>query len=90
MPQVRIPPPYQGPTHGADRVEVAGGTVRECIQAVGARFPGFAEQVFDARGDVHRFVKLFVNGDEIDRAAADTPVRAGDEVEILAAIAGGS
>jgi molybdopterin converting factor small subunit len=34
-------------------------------------------------------VKLFVNGDEIDRAALDTPVAAGDEVEILAAVAGG-
>jgi len=89
MPIVKIPPPYQGPTRGMERVEVAGATVRQCIQAVGERFPGFAEQVFDAGGDAHRFVKLFVNGDEIDRAAADTPVRETDEVEILAAIAGG-
>jgi molybdopterin converting factor small subunit len=89
MPKVKIPPPYQGPTRGMARVEVVGTTVRECIEAVGARFPGFAEQVFDAGGAVHRFVKLFVNGDEIDRAAADTPVGEGDEVEILAAIAGG-
>jgi molybdopterin converting factor small subunit len=34
-------------------------------------------------------VKLFVNGKEIDRAALDTPVAPGDEVEILAAVAGG-
>ena len=37
----------------------------------------------------HRFVKLFVNGDEVARDGADAPVGAGDEVEILAAIAGG-
>lgn len=89
MPDVKVPPPYQGPTQGLDRIAVDGATVRECIEAVGQRFPGFAEQVFDARGDVHRFVKLFVNGDEIDRSAPDTPVVESDEVEILAAIAGG-
>jgi molybdopterin converting factor small subunit len=89
MPQVKIPPPYQGPTQGQDCVEVSGATVRECIEAVGQQFPGFAEQVFDAAGNVHRFVSLFINGDEIERAAVDTPVAASDEVEILAAIAGG-
>ena len=86
MPIVKIPPPYQGPTQGQAAVEVAGGTVRECIEAVGQQFPGFAEQVFDGAGHVHRFVTLFITGDEIDRAAVDTP---SDEVEILAAIAGG-
>jgi len=89
VPSVKIPPPYQGPTEGLEQVQVDGATVRECIEAVGRRFPGFGEQVFDARGQVHRFVKLFVNGDEIDRGATDTPVSDGDEVEILAAIAGG-
>jgi molybdopterin converting factor small subunit len=89
LPSVKIPPPYQGPTQGQDCVRVEGATVRECIEAVGRRFPGFGEQVFDAGGEVHRFVKLFVNGDEIDRGATDTPVADGDEVEILAAIAGG-
>ncbi|MHC5052722.1 MAG: MoaD/ThiS family protein [Planctomycetota bacterium] len=89
MPRVKIPPPYQGPTQGQDTIDVSGSTVRECIEAVGQEFPGFAEQVFDAAGNVHRFVTLFINGDEIDRAAVDTAVAAGDEVEILAAIAGG-
>jgi molybdopterin converting factor small subunit len=89
MPQVLIPPPYRGPTAGVDRVEVAGATVGACIRAIDARHPGFSAQVFDAQGAVHRFVKLFVNGNEIDRRAVDTPVSERDEVEILAAIAGG-
>jgi molybdopterin converting factor small subunit len=89
MPTVKIPPPYQGPTKGQSSVEVEGATVRDCIDAVGARFPGFSEQVFDAKGAVHRFVTLFINGDEIDRRELDKPVAETDEVEILAAIAGG-
>ncbi len=89
MPQVQIPPPYQGPTGGRDRVDVEGRTVLECIQAVEGKFPGFLPQVLDSQGRVHRFVQLFVNGDEIPRNALDTPVRPDDRVEVLAAIAGG-
>ena len=86
MPKVLIPPPYRGPTGGLESIEVAGATVRECIEAVEAAHPGFAAQVFDAAGEPHKFVRLFVNGDQ---APPEADVAAGDEVEVLAAIAGG-
>jgi molybdopterin converting factor small subunit len=86
MATVLIPPPYRGPTGGLESVEVAGASVRACIEAVEAAHPGFAAQVFDASGEPHKFVKLFVNGDP---AAPDAPVGDRDEVEVLAAIAGG-
>jgi sulfur carrier protein ThiS len=89
MPQVVIPPAYRGPTQGQARIEVSGATVRECLLAVESRHPGFAEQVFDGGGKVHRFVSLFVNGDEIGREALDRPLSDADRLEILAAIAGG-
>jgi molybdopterin converting factor small subunit len=89
MPQVRVPPPYQGPTQGNGRIDVEGATVLACLEAVGAKYPGFLEQVLDSNGATHRFVQLFVNGEEIDRSALATPVEASDTVEILAAIAGG-
>ena len=89
MPLVKIPAAYRGPTRGAECVEVEGATVRSCIQAVADAYPGFGEQVFDAKGGVHRFVTLFKNGVEIDRDVIDSPIQASDEVEILAAIAGG-
>jgi molybdopterin synthase sulfur carrier subunit len=89
MPQVHVPPPYQGPTLGNGRIDVEGASVLACLEAVGAKYPGFLEQVLDSQGAVHRFVQLFVNGDEIDRGALETPVEASDRVEILAAIAGG-
>jgi sulfur carrier protein ThiS len=90
MPRVIVPPPYRGPTEGLDRIEVGGETVRDCLEAMAGRFPGFGEQIFDAEGRVHRFVTLFLNGDELDRQQAlDQAVAEGDDVEILAAIAGG-
>jgi len=89
MPQVKVPPPYRGPTQGEAVIEVEGKTVRACVRAVEARYPGFEGQVFDPEGNFHRFVRLFVNGDEVARDDADASVGPGDEVEILAAIAGG-
>jgi molybdopterin converting factor small subunit len=68
---------------------VDGRSVGACLEQVGDRFPGFREQLFDAQGRIHRFVSLFVNGEEIARDAVDTPVGETDRVEILAAIAGG-
>ncbi len=89
MPEVHIPPRYRGPTNGERLVEVAGGTVRACIEAVDARYPGFGELVFDADGEVRLFATLFVNGDALDRDAGDTEVAENDRIEILAAVAGG-
>ncbi len=89
IPNVKDQPPYRGPTLGQERIDVQATNVGGCLRAVGARYPGFDEQIFDAAGVVHRFVMLFLNGEEIDRAALDTPVSDADEVRILAAIAGG-
>ena len=89
MPVVVVPPPYRGPTAGEGEIRVDAATVRECIEAVDARFPGFRDQVFDGRGAVHRFVSLFVNGDEIARERLDARLASEDRLEILAAIAGG-
>jgi molybdopterin converting factor small subunit len=89
MPEVHIPPRYRGPTRGERLVEVAGSTVRECIEAVDARYPGFGELVFDAAGKIRLFATVFVNGEELDRAAGDTQVAGNDRIEILAAVAGG-
>ena len=89
MPRIEVPPPFRGPTSGQAEIEAAGATVRACLEDAGRQFPGFGELIFDTAGDVQRFVTLFVNGDEIERAAVDRPVEASDRIEILAAVAGG-
>ena len=89
MATVVIPPPYRGPTQGIERVEVAGRTVRDCIDAVEARHPGFGPMILDANGAVHRFVKLFRNGDQLAGDVLGTAIADGDQIEVVAAIAGG-
>ncbi len=89
MPSVFIPPPYRGPTRGESEVAVSASTVRECLQAVESRYPGFGELVFAADGGLPRYVKLFLNGEVLDPGDLDRGVSEGDAVEVMAAIAGG-
>jgi len=89
MPTVLVPTAYRGPTRGQAEVLVEGATVRDCLEAVEVQFPHFIEQVLDAEGSVHRFVKLFVNEQQIEGKDIDRPLAPDDRVEVLAAIAGG-
>jgi molybdopterin converting factor small subunit len=89
VPKVLIPSPYRGPTRGEEELVVDAATVRGAIEAVEKKFPGFAPQVFDAHGKLHRFVRLFVNGELVDPKHLDRALASGDELEIVAAIAGG-
>lgn len=89
MPKVLIPPPYRGPTGGEAELSVDARTVRAALEAVDRKFPGFLPQVLDAEGRLHRFVKLFVNGEPVEARKLDQPIGAGDALEIVAAIAGG-
>ena len=89
MPKVSIPPPYRGPTQGEAEVKVEASTLLACLDAVEARYPGFRAQVMTADGEIHRFVRLFVNGKLIDPARLDAAIAPNDEVRVLAAIAGG-
>jgi sulfur carrier protein ThiS len=89
MPTVFVPTAYRGPTKGEADIEVEGATVRACLEAVEAKHPGFLLQVLDSAGLAHRFVKLFINEEQIANDAVDTAVAEGDRVEVLAAIAGG-
>jgi molybdopterin synthase sulfur carrier subunit len=89
MPKVRIPPPYRGPTQGTAELGVEGANVLACLEATERKFPGFLPQVLDEDGNVHRFVKLFKNGKLLRGEALREPLATDDDLEIVAAIAGG-
>jgi molybdopterin synthase sulfur carrier subunit len=77
-------------TDNLDTVEVEGATVADLLASLDRKYPGIGERLLDAQGNVRRFVNIYVNGEDI-RFLQDkeTPVKAGEEVSIVPAIAGG-
>ena len=88
MPKVLIPPPYRGPTRGEAAVVVNGSTIKECLETMEDRFPGFADLIYED-GQVADFVRFFVNDMIVNTDVLGVQLRPEDEIKILAAIAGG-
>ena len=88
---VRIPTPLQRITGGKGEVTCEGTTVVELLADLERRHPGIRERICDEQGKLRRFVNVFVNEEDIRFLQGDqTPVKDGDEVSIIPAIAGGS
>ncbi len=87
---VRIPTPLRKLTNELDVVEVAAGTVGSAIVELQMKFPGIKDRLMDETGQVRRFVNVYVNEEDIRFLKnQDTPLKDGDEVSIIPAIAGG-
>ncbi len=87
--RVQIPTPLRQHTDGKDAVDAKGATVQEVLDDVGRQFPGITQRLFD-NGQVRRFVNVYVNDEDIRYLSnLDTPVKEGDQVSIIPAVAGG-
>lgn len=88
---VRIPTPLRPMTEGKSEVEGTGATIGELIDQLNAAHPGFKDRVCDDRGEIRRFINVYLNEEDIRfLTGKDTPVKDGDEVSIVPAIAGGT
>ena len=75
---------------GAKSVQSEGGTIAQVLEEINAQYPGFREQITQADGSLHRFVNIYINDEDIRfLQALETPVKEGDVVSILPALAGG-
>ena len=76
---------------GAKSVEGEGGTIGELLANLDSRYPGFKDQISGDDGELHRFINVYVNDEDIRYLQAlDTPMNDGDTVSILPALAGGA
>lgn len=88
--KVRIPSPMRNYTNGADVIEVAASTVGEAMQTLVKSASGIESRLFKAPGQLNRFINVFVNEEDIRFLQnLDTPLKQGDEISIVPAIAGG-
>ncbi len=88
---VRIPTPLQKLTADKAEVNAAGATVQEILQDLDRQYPGLKDRLCDPTGKLRRFVNLYVNEEDIRFLKQEaTPIKDGDELSIIPAIAGGS
>ncbi len=76
---------------GSKAVEIRGATVGELLENLDARYPGFRDQISGDDGELHRFINIYLNDEDIRYLKSlETPVSEGDVVSILPALAGGA
>jgi MoaD family protein len=76
---------------GGKSVKADGTTVGEMLTDLDAKHPGFRKQISGDDGELHRFVNIYVNDEDIRYLKAlETPLSEGDVVSILPALAGGA
>ena len=69
----------------------AGGTVQEILQDLDRQYPGLKDRLCEPNGRLRRFVNIYVNEEDIRFLKQEqTPIKDGDELSIIPAIAGGS
>lgn len=77
-------------TGGKKEVEAEGATLKELIEDLERRYPGLKERLCDEEGNLRRFINFFVNDEDIRfLQGEETPLKDGDVVSIVPAIAGG-
>ncbi len=89
--KVRIPTPLRGLTSDQDVVAGDEGTLAACIDGLETAFPGLKDRICDDTGELRRFVNVYINGEDVrfmDGLAS--ALKAGDEVSIVPAVAGGA
>jgi molybdopterin synthase sulfur carrier subunit len=88
--QIRVPTPLRKFTNGAESVTADAATVGALLDQLDKLHPGIKERICDDNGRVRRFVNIYVNGDDIRFLQnLESPLKSGDEVSIVPAIAGG-
>ncbi|MFO1497399.1 MAG: ubiquitin-like small modifier protein 1 [Verrucomicrobiota bacterium] len=88
--KVRIPTPLRKLTNNEEIIEVNAATVGAAVAELQSRYPGIKDRLLDENGAVRRFVNVYVNEEDIRFLQnLETPLKSGDEISIIPAIAGG-
>lgn len=86
---VRIPTPLRPLVRGQSLVHASGRTIFEVLEDLNKHYPGIRERLFDGP-ELRPFVNVYLNDEDIRFLQGEhTPVKEGDLVSIVPAIAGG-
>ncbi|MGH9189367.1 MAG: ubiquitin-like small modifier protein 1 [Acidimicrobiales bacterium] len=88
--EVRLPTVLRQHAAGQSSVKANGATIGEVFDDIVRQFPLLANQVVTEEGELHRFVNVYRNDEDVrflDKLA--TSVSENDVISILPAVAGG-
>jgi molybdopterin synthase sulfur carrier subunit len=89
--RVQIPGPLRALAGGAAEIQVQAETVAGLVDALQSAHAGFRDRLLDESGRLRSYVRVFVNEDDVRSLKGEgTPLRDGDVVAIVPAIAGGA
>ncbi len=89
--EVRVTALMQRLFSGARSVQAEGSTLSELLENLEQTYPGFKKQVLGDNGQLQRFVNIYLNDEDVRFIQQlNTPLKAGDVISILPALAGGA
>jgi molybdopterin synthase sulfur carrier subunit len=88
--QVRIPTVLRRFTDQQAVAEVDPGTIEGVVRQLESRWPGLKGQLVSEQGELHRFVNVYVNDEDVRYLdKLETKADEGDVVSLLPSVAGG-
>lgn len=88
--KVQIPSPLRPLTGGAEEVAVEASDIGGLIEGLESRHRGLKDRLCDPSGNLRSYVRIFVNDEDIRfLQEKGTPLKPGDTVAIVPAVAGG-
>ena len=89
--EVSIPTILRTYTDGAKQVEGSGTSLTSLLDDLESRHGGLRGRLVTDQGALHRFVNVYVNDEDVRfLGGLETPLKDGDSVTVLPAVAGGA
>jgi len=88
--KVRIPTPLMKLTNNQAEISAEGATIADILNNLESQFAGIKERICEENGTPRRFINIYLNEEDIRFLEGEkTPIKDGDEISIIPAIAGG-
>jgi molybdopterin converting factor small subunit len=90
-----IPSPLRNFTNGERRIIMDSldtpTTIKILVKKLDAKFPGIIDKILDSEGEMHNYVNIFLDSEDIRYIdGLNTEVSQGEEISIVPAVAGGN
>ena len=87
--KVKLNPVLQKLADGKEAFDVTGRTTGECLMNLVNSFPDIKQQIYDEDGDLQPYCAILVNSKLAYPKELATPVKDGDEIDIVFFFSGG-